>query len=433
MRNAGGGLTFLIPALNEAATIAHVIAEAQKHDAVDQIIVVDNNSSDETGAIARSMGAEVILCRDRGLGHAIKAGLAVARNRWVFKADGDMRNFDAAWIEEMRKAVSEGVGMVKSYWHHEIEGWPETYFLIKPMLRRIDPQLATVAMPISGIYLFDTSLLETQILANDWAIDLDLVYRIFQRGARIAEVELPIVQHNERPLSAYYDMADELLAYLLRISRRHARRHMLLVMAHADDAEIWAGGTLLKHLLDGGSADLVIASAEDSRRAEADMLAGQFRGLEIHYGDAQEGGVAESSAVRALIERAAQASPPFAVITHAPSDPHPDHAAAATATHAALMRLSQPDAPARLFYCNGYFGGNLHHGGFDPDTFVDISDVADAKYAAIRHHISQDPDFWVRMADSMDILNGMRCGARRAEAFRRSPHPFFQGRERMLF
>lgn len=433
MGDAAARLTFLIPALNEAATIAHVIAEAKKHDAVDQIIVVDNNSSDDTGAIARNMGAEVVLCRDRGLGYAMKAGFAAARNRWVFKADGDMRNFDVAWIEKMLKAVSDGVGMVKSYWHHEIEGWPETYFLIKPMLRRIDPQLAAVSMPISGIYLLDASLLEPKILANDWAIDLDLVYRIHQQGGRIAEVELPIVQHNERPLSAYYDMADELLAYLLRISRRHARRHMLLVMAHADDAEIWSGGALLNHLLDGGSADLIIASAEGERRAEADMLSRQFRALEIHCGDALEAGAAESGAVRDLIERSVLASPPFAVITHAPSDPHPDHVASAIATHAALMRLSQADAPARLFYCNGYFGGNLHHGGFEPDTFVDISNVADAKYAAIRNHASQDPEFWVKMADSMDILNGMRCGARRAEAFRRSPHPFFQARERMLF
>ena len=97
------------------------------------------------------------------------------------------------------------------------------------------------------------------------------------------------------------------------------------------------------------------------------------------------------------------------------------------------MRLKLPDAPARLFYCNGYFMGTLHNGGFEPDIFVDISDVADAKYAAIKHHSSQDVQFWLKMADSMDVLNGMRCGARRAEAFRRSSRSFFQERGEVLF
>ncbi len=432
MSGSGRQLTFLIPALNEEATIAHVIGEARKHDAVDQILVVDNGSTDRTGQIALELGVEVIHCPDRGLGYAIKAGLAGATNRWVFKADGDMRNFDAGWIDSMLFAIDDDVGMVKSYWHHEIEGWPETYFLIKPMLRRIDPRLAAVLMPISGIYAFDASLIDAKILADDWAVDLDLVYRIFRRGARIAEVELPAVEHNERPLSAYFDMADELLAYLMRISERHSRQHIMLVMAHPDDAEIWVGGTLTKHLLDGGSADVVILSSNEVRRVEAAILARQFRDLTIHFGSAADGDLLDNVEARNLIEHVALARRPHAVITHAPSDPHPDHAATAMATHAALMRLGSSDAPAQLLYCNGYFAGTLHHGGFEPDTFVDISDVADAKYAAIRNHLSQEPEFWVKMADNMDILNGMRCGAKRAEAFRRSPHPFFQARRETL-
>ncbi|MEA2998629.1 MAG: glucosyl-3-phosphoglycerate synthase [Sphingomonadales bacterium] len=426
MCGSRGKVTFLIPALNEAETIGHVIRAAQKCEAVDQILVVDNGSTDDTGRVARELGAEVTCCPERGLGHAIKAGLAAAKNRWVVKADGDMQNFETRWISVMLDAIDEGVGLVKSYWPHEVSGWPETYFLIKPMLRRIDPRLATVRMPISGVYSVDTMLLDVGILANDWSIDLDLVYRVSQQGASIREVELPEVQHNERPLSAYFEMADQLLAYLLRIAHRHSHQHMLLVMAHPDDAEIWVGGSLVKHLLDGGTADLVILSGTEERRAEADVLAGLYRGLTVHHSGSEGGQQIDNSEARALIERVASARRPFAVITHAPGDPHPDHISTNTATHSALMRLAHADAPARLLYCNGYFGGNLHLDGFKPDTFVDISDVAETKYAAIRNHVSQDPELWVEMAGAMDILNGMRCGARRAEAYRRSPYPFFQ-------
>lgn len=421
-------MTFLIPALNEAESIGHVIAEGGKVEAVEQILVVDNGSTDATSSIARDAGAEVIQCQDRGLGHAIKAGLAAARHRWVVKADGDMSNFAAEWVESMLATIDETVGMVKTYWPHEVSAWPETYFLIKPMLRRIDPKLAAVPMPISGIYAVDRTLFDPQILAVDWAVDLDLLYRVSLSGRRITEVELPEVRHDERPLSAYFEMADQLLAYLLRIGRRHSRQRLLMVMAHPDDAEIWAGGTLIKHVIDGGFADVVILSGDENRRAEADLLAGMYRGVTIHHCGGKGEEPVDAPQTRSAIEQVILERRPYAVITHAPGDPHPDHAAAASAVHAALMRLARDDAPGQLLYCNGYFSGSLHLDAFQPDSFVDISDVAEAKYAAIRNHISQDPSFWVEMASTMDILNGMRCGVRKAEAFRRSPHPFFQER-----
>lgn len=63
----------VIPALNEAGAIAKVIAEIPPW--VDRIVVGDNGSTDATGAIARSAGAEVVFEPEAGYGAACLAAL----------------------------------------------------------------------------------------------------------------------------------------------------------------------------------------------------------------------------------------------------------------------------------------------------------------------------------------------------------------------
>lgn len=249
-------ITVIIPALNEERTVGDVVTQCARSERVDQIIVINNASSDNTASVAKASGAEVIDCPTIGLGNAIKAGLRVAKNEWVIKVDADITNFVPDWIRDITDLIDVDVGMVKSYWHHEVAAWPETYFLIKPMLRRIDPRLASITLPISAIYAFDRTILDLQILSSDWSIDLDIIYRVFQSGAAIREIELPIINHTERPLTAYFAMADELLNYLLRILERQSSQKLMLVMAHCDDAEIWAGGTVAKHLLGNYKVDV---------------------------------------------------------------------------------------------------------------------------------------------------------------------------------
>jgi glucosyl-3-phosphoglycerate synthase len=426
MGQAPEKLSVFIPALNEGRTIGHVIAECAQREIVDQIVVVDNGSSDDTAAIARAGGAQVVGCPTRGFGRAVKAGLRACKHRWVVKVDADMRNFDGTWIDSMVELLEPGVGLVKSHWQHEVAGWPETYFLIKPMLRRLDARLASITLPISGIYLLDKSLIDLDGLVKGWGADLDILYRVSQAGGFIKEIELPEILHNERPLTAYFDMADQLLDLLLRISNRHFKQRLLLVMAHPDDAEIWAGGTVVNHLLDGGLVDLVILSGDEQRRAEANVLAQTFNRLTIHHFGGEESVGFDRPEFHRRLTDLMVGTRAYAVITHAPSDPHPDHVSASRLTHAALLKLNSSDAPAQLLYCNGYFDGHLHVGGYQPDTFVNISDVAELKYQSIQNHVSQDPEFWIGMAQSMDILNGIRCGVSRAEAFQRSSHAFYQ-------
>jgi glycosyltransferase involved in cell wall biosynthesis len=83
----GMSVSVVIPCFNEEHGIAAVLRSMP--DYVDQVVVVDNNSTDETGRIAQEMGAEVVFETKKGYGNAYQAGLPRARCEIIATADGD--------------------------------------------------------------------------------------------------------------------------------------------------------------------------------------------------------------------------------------------------------------------------------------------------------------------------------------------------------
>jgi len=83
-------MTAVIPTLNEAATIAAVIAELHRN-IICNVIVADSGSRDNTPVIARSAGARIVSLTERGYGHACAAGGAAAapESAIILFLDGD--------------------------------------------------------------------------------------------------------------------------------------------------------------------------------------------------------------------------------------------------------------------------------------------------------------------------------------------------------
>lgn len=88
--SAYAGLVAVVPALDEAESIGGVVAELRRRG-VAHVIVADNGSTDDTAAVARAAGAQVVAAARRGYGAACQAGLAAvpASAHAVLFCDGD--------------------------------------------------------------------------------------------------------------------------------------------------------------------------------------------------------------------------------------------------------------------------------------------------------------------------------------------------------
>jgi glycosyltransferase involved in cell wall biosynthesis len=85
----GNRVSIVFPAYNEEDGIAAAVADFGGIEAVDEVVVVDNNSRDETAKRATAAGARVVTERRQGYGHALRRGIAEADGEYVVLAEPD--------------------------------------------------------------------------------------------------------------------------------------------------------------------------------------------------------------------------------------------------------------------------------------------------------------------------------------------------------
>jgi len=96
--------SIVVPCHNEEESIQKVIQSIPQE--IDEIIVVDNNSTDKTAMIASRLGARVIFEGGRGYGKALKTGFQNARGDIIITFDGDGQH-PAGKILEMVRYLEE--------------------------------------------------------------------------------------------------------------------------------------------------------------------------------------------------------------------------------------------------------------------------------------------------------------------------------------
>lgn len=180
----------VLPCLDEADALPAVLASLP---AGWPVLVVDNGSTDGTAAVARALGARVVVEPRRGYGAAVHAGLEAAEGELVAVLDGD-GSLDAAVLPAMAATVAAGaadlavgrrVAQARGVWPwHARTG----NAAVATLLRRRGVPVHDIA-PIRVARR--SALLGLGVTDRAFGYPLELLLRAGAAGWRIAEVPVP--------------------------------------------------------------------------------------------------------------------------------------------------------------------------------------------------------------------------------------------------
>ena len=190
-----GRITVLIPAKNEAATIAEVVRGARLH--AEDVLVTDGRSTDGTGARALEAGARVIEDRGRGKGRAIRAAIPHVHREVTVLMDADGSHHPAdiprlvAPIFESRADHVSGSRLLggSSELHGGFDEWARlagSSFITACINKRYGVRLSDSQ---NGFRAIKTEVLRSLALrSRHTTIEQEMIVRTLRRGLRVAEV-----------------------------------------------------------------------------------------------------------------------------------------------------------------------------------------------------------------------------------------------------
>mgnify|MGYP005839513385 CR=1 FL=1 len=118
-------ISVVIPARNEEKFIVGCL-QALKRQTLppDEIIVVDNGSTDQTAALVMDMGVKLVRCPTPGVAVARQVGLEAATGDWVATTDADSRPV-AGWLEALRPHMESCIALYGPLRMFGLPAWQE--------------------------------------------------------------------------------------------------------------------------------------------------------------------------------------------------------------------------------------------------------------------------------------------------------------------
>jgi glucosyl-3-phosphoglycerate synthase len=235
----GTTISVCLPARNEAATIGGIVGAIRQElvetaGLVDEVLVLDDGSTDGTGERAAAAGAAVQpvdailpeLTPGAGKGNAMWRSLFTARGDLICWLDADIRNFGTGLITGLLGPllVDAVTDFVKGYFRRPADGLPHgggrvTELVARPLISKLFPDLAGIVQPLSGATAGRRSVLESLPFVEGWGVEFALLVDVAERFGldHMAQVDLGSVEHDRGTL---WKLAPQAMAVMTAALRR---------------------------------------------------------------------------------------------------------------------------------------------------------------------------------------------------------------------
>jgi glucosyl-3-phosphoglycerate synthase len=235
-------ISLIIPAANEAPSIGSIVNAVrhelvESHPLLDEIIVIDGNSTDATVEIARTAKATVFAADEilpqlrlpPGKGSSLYKSQAVTSSDIAIFIDADIVNFDCRFIYGLAGPLlmDDTLFFSKAYYKRPliINGTPIEHFggrvteiMLRPLLSLFYPEIARLYQPLSGEYAFRRNVLNAIPFSTGYGVELELLLEMWKRFGldRLAQVDMGIRCHRNRPVEELGQMSFAIVQVLLK-------------------------------------------------------------------------------------------------------------------------------------------------------------------------------------------------------------------------
>lgn len=231
-------ISVCLPARNEQATVGLVVgricdALVRRVALVDEIVVLDDGSADDTARIAREAGAVVVDMaavlpehgRGPGKGMALWKSLHAASGDLIVWCDADVSNFAPHFVTGLLGPLltEPDVAYVKGFYRRPLSaagdgGGRVTELVARPLLSMFFPELTSFAQPLSGEYAGRRWLLEKVPFIAGYGVEVGLLIDIAAGWGTdvMAQVDLGTRLHRNRTLNELGPQAMTIMQVILR-------------------------------------------------------------------------------------------------------------------------------------------------------------------------------------------------------------------------
>jgi glucosyl-3-phosphoglycerate synthase len=231
----GGSISVVLPARNERETVGGIVAAIRRElveraPLVDEIVVIDSRSTDDTAAVAAAAGADVVA-QDQvlphlpplsGKGEALWKSLAVTGGDLIVFIDADLRNFTPAFVTALLGPLltDPAVAYVKACYDRPYlnaggagGGGRVTELVARPLVNLHWPLLAGVMQPLGGEYAGRRTLLERLPFVTGYGVELGLLLDVLETAGldALAQVDLGRREHSHQSTEALGAMSSQIM------------------------------------------------------------------------------------------------------------------------------------------------------------------------------------------------------------------------------